>query len=80
MLAPSSRRVLGFVAGLCGLNDQQTKQVAGVAWFLADKHPNAEDDIVQEMALRAWTNNLFRRGTNTGDLIAAANRAVAERR
>lgn len=64
--------------GLCGLTASQTRQVGSVVWVLTDKHPNAEDDIVQEMALRAWTNHCFGRGTNTGDLIAAANRAVTK--
>jgi hypothetical protein len=78
-VAPSSR-VLAFIGVLCGLAPWQQRQIESVAWVLADKHPNHADDIVQEMALRAWTNRLFGRGTNTGDLIAAANRAANERR
>lgn len=65
--------------GLCGLTHTQRFKVEQTVWVLGQKHPERADDAVQAMALRAWTNHLFSRGTNTGDLIAAANRAVNER-
>jgi hypothetical protein len=77
---PSSSRVLSFTEDLVGLDTGGRFKLSRAVWVLSKKHPNSADDIVQAVALRGWTNHLFRRGTNTGDLIAAANRAVADRR
>jgi hypothetical protein len=75
-----SSRVLGFVVSLCGLNLSARYKLEQAVWAISRNHPNREDDIIQEMALQAWTNHLFGRGTNTGELIAAGNRGANERR
>lgn len=75
-----SSRIIALIGTLAGLAPWQHRQIESVHWVLERNHPDKADDALQEMALRAYANSLFGRGTTTGELIASANRAVAERR